>query len=383
MGGIGKVRHALRATTGAAVAVVAASLLLAEPAPAAPLDARLDNALERSLAQTRSPGVQAAIMRDGELVWSGQHGWRHRRARVGEGTLFSYASFSKLILASYTLELVERGALDLDTPIDAYVDPRVPGAGRVTPRMLLSHTGGYPELYADPRISRLFGPRYDPDRRWTYRLLFGALDDPSRPGSRFRYSNAGYIVLSYLVRELTPGPLHLGVGGFLADAGVPERLLTMRRTPEAARRIAHGYRVGRDGPADLFTGARSIPTDLYGLPWGDGMFAGTAVGAARFLDGLFVRKLLLDDARLTEMLEPSEQSLDVGDAYGLGVYPGWYRGRKWQGHDGFYGGYTTAGFTDLGRGVTIFVAANGLGGKDRTPPATTVWKALARAYGNG
>jgi D-alanyl-D-alanine carboxypeptidase len=366
---------------GGVLAGLVSALLIAGPATGAAVEQRLDRALAGSHATTKSPGVQAAIVQDGEVVWSGERGFKHRRARVQRSTLFSYASFSKLILASYSLELVERGVLGLDTPIGAYVDPRVPGASDVTPRMLLSHTGGYPELYADPLMARLFGRDYDPNRRWTYRLLLGALDEPRRPGANYRYSNAGYIVLSYLARELTPGPLHEGISEFLAAAGVTERALTMRRSREAARRIAHGFRLGRIGPADLFKGARGIPTDLFGMPWGDGMFAGTAEGAARFLDGLLVRGALLDDATVAAMLRPSEQSLDVRDAYGLGIYPGWYRGHRWHGHDGYYGGYTTAGFTDIERGLTIFVAANGVSGNDRDSPATTVWKALARAYG--
>lgn len=379
-------------TTARWLPSILAALLCAAALPAcAAGDAReqpLDRAFERTLARTTSPGAQAAVIDDGELVYSGAAGSAvtRPRQRVGATSLFAYASFSKAIVAAYALDLVERSRIELDAPIDAYVGDAVPGSGRVTVRMLLTHTAGYPDIYSSPAMLKLFGRRYDPNRHWSYRRVLDAVRPPRRPGSRYRYSNAAFIILSYIERELSEQPLPVAFERFIAPAGriepIEDRSLTMRITPAAAARFTHGYEYGGNGPADTFAGAELVPTDLYGMPWGDGLFAGTALGAAQFLDALLAADgLLLAPATVTEMLTPTEQSRAAGEPYGMGLYPIRAAGRTWVGHDGAYGGYTSAGFTDRERGVTIVVLANGERPRNGSP-AAQIWRALAAAYGS-
>src|SRR5687767_9387608 len=141
------------------LALVAASLLAGAQAQAASLSERLDRALDRGLASTGSPGAQAAIVQDGQVVWTGAAGKaRTRPPRPVSGrTLFSYASLGKTLLASLVLDRVESGELQLDVPIDTYIGDEVPGTGQVTIRMLLSHTAGYPDVYSSPEVGPLFG----------------------------------------------------------------------------------------------------------------------------------------------------------------------------------------------------------------------------------
>ncbi|MEV4371902.1 hypothetical protein AB0J71_32865 [Nonomuraea sp. NPDC049637] len=94
---------------------------------------------------------------------------------------------------------------------------------------------------------------------------------------------------------------------------------------------------------DFFTayGATGIPTDhLYGLPSGDGMFAGTALGGARFLNALYMRKELLRPGTVKQMIMPSPQAVALGDTYGMATYRATVGGRVWQGHEGGYCGFT-------------------------------------------
>lgn len=186
------------------------------------------------------------------------------------------------------------------------------------------------------------------------------------------------------MRKLSEDPLHVGFAEFLAPAGrvepIDERSVTMRITPAAARLFTHGYQFGLRPPG-TFAGADLVPTDLYGVPWGDGLFAGTALGAAQFLDGLLAAGLLLDPGTVADMVKPTEESREAREPYGMGLFPIEAAGRRWIGHDGSYGGYTSEGFTDRRRGVTITVLANGerLRGDDGAP-AAKIWRALANAY---
>lgn len=355
-------------------------------ATAATREQRLDRAFGRSLERISSPGAQVAVLDDGELVYSDAAGVAiaRPRERVSASSLFSFASFSKAIVAAYALDLVEQGRIGLDEPIAAYIGNAVAGSHRVTVRMLLTHTAGYPDIYSSSEMVRLFGERYDPNRHWTYRRVLGAVRPPRHPGRSYRYSNAAYIILSYVLRDVSDQPLHVAFEELLAPAGrvepIDERSVTMRIAPAAADLFTHGYEVGSRRP-DTFAGADLVPTDLYGMPWGDGLFAGTALGAAQFLDGLLAaRGLLLGPRTVARMAQPTEQSRDSREPYGMGLYPIGAAGHRWIGHDGAYGGYTSQGFTDRRRGVTIAVLANGERIRGGGSPATAIWRALARAY---
>ncbi len=333
---------------------------------------------------TATPGVQAVVMDNGKVLWAANRGQARIRSS-GEGprpvkarTLFSYASFGKQILAAYTLYLVEQDRIDLDLPIGRYLGGSFPGGETVTTRMLLNHTAGYPDVYSSREVGPLFGRNYDPDRRWSFRELLPGIKPPARPGRRFNYSNTGYIVLLRLVDRRTPGSLSRALARFLSPAGVSSdvgrSVATMQRSGSAARRFANGYfgaaRFGRF--EDAFKGASTVPTDIYGSPFGDGAFAGTALAAARFLNSLFLGGDLLDRSTVKAMTRP----LPSSGGYGLGSFRVRRAGATWQGHDGSYGGFTTAGFVDRKRGLTIFVAANK--DDDRFDTASRIWKRLAR-----
>jgi CubicO group peptidase (beta-lactamase class C family) len=315
------------------------------------LDATLDFI---QAAQGGGGGVQAVLVRNGRVLWSAERGVAilDPPASVDRHTLFAFGSFGKLMLSAFALDRVESGALDLDAPISKYVGDSVPGSRVVTVRTLLTHTAGYAEVYDSAEVGPFFGDQYDPNREWSFATLLPGIHDPVDPGARWEYSNTGYIVLAHVLDAITPGPLERAYIRFVWRAGLTERELTMQRSPFALSRFAHGYVGTGSSLSDSFAGAAGIPTDLYGLPFGDGAFAGTALGAARFLDALFVRGRLLPFDSVRQMIEPTPQSLAAGPQremqnYGMGTASYNAAGRVWHGHDGTHVGFTTMGATDL------------------------------------
>ncbi|MER5624325.1 serine hydrolase domain-containing protein [Streptosporangium sp. NPDC002544] len=348
----------------------------------------LDAAFAKAVGRIGGPGTQAIAMRDGQVFWSANAGKAIDDPATPDtdSTMFAYASFGKLVLGAYTLHLVENGLLALDKPISIYLGNDAPGSNVVTLRMLLAHTAGYNDLYEAPETAPLFegGDQYDPNRRYTWEMLAPGIHEPVSPGTSYEYSNTGFCILARLLSRASGGDAALenGIKQFLQNAGEAGDQLTAQRSQSVYLRFAHGYYTHAgpsEGSLDYFTayGATGIPTDLYGMPFGDGMFAGTAFGAARFLDALFVGGKLLKPATIMSMTTPTTQALAADDTYGMATYRTEVSQRVWQGHAGAFGGFTSMGGTDRTRGVTLMVVTNREG---NASIAEVIWKELAKAY---
>jgi CubicO group peptidase (beta-lactamase class C family) len=304
--------------------------------------ARLDAVLADAAGSAGTIGAQAALLHAGSVVWTGRYGVTDLTGEtpVTDDTTFSLASLGKTLVATLALRLVEEGRLDLDAPIANVLGDEVPGAAVVTPRMLLSHTAGYPDIYETPQVAALMAPDggepgsggvCDPDRPFTWETLRPGLLEPVDPGARWEYSNGGYIVLTEMLVRILGGADALEAAwsqtAARSGAGLGDDVLTMDRA--TVRHLAHGYDRRPDGRlVDPYAAhpPAGVPTDLFGLPFGDGLFAGAAVAVGRFLDGLLVRRTVLRPETVDLMTTASAQAAaaDVPDpdlaTYGLGVY---------------------------------------------------------------
>ncbi len=97
------------------------------------------------------------------------------------------------------LQLVEAGKVHLDDSVAQYLDeyPNGEFAAHVTIRELLTHTGGAGDI---------FGPKFDAHRRdlrelRDYSQLYGDRAPEFAPGSRYSYSNYGFIILGLVIEQ--------------------------------------------------------------------------------------------------------------------------------------------------------------------------------------
>jgi CubicO group peptidase (beta-lactamase class C family) len=115
-------------------------------------------------------------------------------------TRFNLGSVTKTFTAVSVLQLAERGKLSLDDPLSKYL-PDVPGAesaDRITIRQLLTHTSGLGD-HVNAMARDPFRTRY----RTVGSMLELVRGVPPmfEPGSRWRYSNSGYLVLGAVIEK--------------------------------------------------------------------------------------------------------------------------------------------------------------------------------------
>jgi CubicO group peptidase (beta-lactamase class C family) len=213
------------------------------PAPAppgakarGPLGAALDGYLRRLEAFGFSGSVLVA--RRGEVLVDAGYGFAV--AETGEpytpDTLFDVASVSKQFTAAAVLELEKEGRLRVEDTLARFFPGAPPDKAGITLHQLLTHTSGLPDV---------LGAEYEPvSRDEMLRRAFAAAL-LVRPGTRFRYSNAGYSVLAAVVEVVSGRPLgELMRAKLFLPAGMRH---TGFRLPVWDRRhLARGY--GLDGP---------------------------------------------------------------------------------------------------------------------------------------
>jgi CubicO group peptidase (beta-lactamase class C family) len=130
---------------------------------------------------------------------------------IGRDTMFSTASTSKWITANAVMHLVQQGSLDLDQPISDYLTRwQLPQSefdnDKVTGRLLLSHMAGLadglgfgdyePDESVPTLEESLSMPRASGEREVEIKVGL-------EPGTEFKYSGGGYLLLQLLIEELS------------------------------------------------------------------------------------------------------------------------------------------------------------------------------------
>lgn len=158
----------------------------------------IDRWLQQLHAEKRFNGA-VLIVRDGEPLLMKTYGFTDHTAResLTNQSSFRLASVSKQFTAAGVLMLVARGTLELDRPVDEYLEDFP--YRNVTIRHLLNQTSGVPDVY----MSLAEGHRDEVGKVLT---LTNAVDlinrYPARasiPGDAYAYSNTNYILLARII----------------------------------------------------------------------------------------------------------------------------------------------------------------------------------------
>jgi uncharacterized protein YbbC (DUF1343 family)/CubicO group peptidase (beta-lactamase class C family) len=293
--------------------------------------ARMDTVIQDEIAKQRLPGAVVLVGRRGRLVWQKSYGSRAvqpAREAMTADTIFDVASLTKVVAtATSIMILVERGKVRLNDPVSTYI-PELKGEGResITIEQLLTHRSGY-------------APDFDLRERWTgydeaiKRLIKEPLRNP--PGTRFTYSDIGFIALGEVVKRVSGMPLdqfakhNIFLPLHMRDTGFrPAATLRARIAPTENRRGQLSY-LG-DTPSNLgvegdvwLRGQVHDPTSyrMNGVAGHAGLFSTAkdlAIYAQMILNGgTFAGARILSPLSVAEMTRPRLVS-STGATRGLG-----------------------------------------------------------------
>jgi D-alanyl-D-alanine carboxypeptidase len=143
------------------------------------------------------------VSKNGKPVLAEAYGFADRERKIPDtlGTRFRIGSMNKMFTAVAILQLVQAGKLGLNDALGEYLTdyPNKDLAAKVTVHELLTHTGGTGDF---------FGPEFTAHRLELHTLqdyvkLFGSRATKFEPGSRWEYSNYGFILLGVVIEKVS------------------------------------------------------------------------------------------------------------------------------------------------------------------------------------
>lgn len=217
--------------------------------------------------------VQYALIHNGEIVVSGQSGFadRDKKKAPTKDSIYGIGSISKVFTTVAIMQLVEKGILDLDTPVINYIPDFKMADERykdITVRMLINHSSGLMGNLVNNTI--LF---YDPDSVNTDEFLENLSTQRLKadPGSFSVYSNDGFTLAEILVERVTKSSFT----NYIYDNISKPLGLSNTKTPQS------GF--PRLQLAKAYYDADALPADYANFIGAGGLYS-TAEDLCHFLD---------------------------------------------------------------------------------------------------
>jgi CubicO group peptidase (beta-lactamase class C family) len=293
------------------------------------------------------PGLALLVSRGGKIVQAQGFGLANVELQVPVKleTVFQSGSVGKQFTATAVMMLVEEGKVRLDDPLTKYF-PDAPASWKeVTVRELLSHTAGfgdYPEKFN-------FRKDWTEDQELK---LVESIPLAYPPGTRWEYSNLGYLTLGILIHRVT-GEFY---GDFLQQRIFhPLDMQTTRIISEA------------DIIPNRAAGYRLVKGELKNQEWVAPMVNTTADGSLYFSildlakwDAALYTEKLLKRSSLDQMWTPAKLKNGQPNKEGYGF--GWSieerHGHHVVSHAGAWQGFKSAIARYVNDQLTVVVLAN-------------------------
>jgi len=320
--------------------------------------AQLTAAVAEEMERLSIPGAIVGVWQDGATPYVRAFGVRDKatgrpmrtdlRMRIGSET--------KTFTGTAVLQLVDKGKVGLDSPIDRYIDD-VPNGDEITIRQLLEMRSGLPTYNQVAAWVRAAAA--DPHRQWTRReLLAYSFAEPAlfAPGTSYHYSNTNTLLLGQVVRKVSGqpltrylrrhilDPLHLGHTSFPLGAAFP--------SPHAQGYTNFTPDCIESGDPDACATVNSTSWN-FSWAWAAGGMVSTLGDLHRWARMVATGKLL---SRATQRQRIRFREAEVeGVGYGLALADS----HGWIGHDGVMFGWESTTIYLPSEKATVVVLVNG------------------------
>ena len=273
--------------------------------------ARARQLVRTGVAEQNIPGLSVAVGRAGELLWTESFGWAdlENRVPVVPEMKFRIGTASMALTSAAVGVLLEKNRLKLDEEIHTYVPAYPRKQWPVTLRQLMGHVAG---VRTDAGDEGPFGERCE--RPADGLRLFSTQSLLFEPGTRYRFSSFGWILVSAAVEAAAGEPLYTFMRNHIFEPlGMKDTAPDSKTNPPPNRVTFYFPRFA----ADPRYGFQFAPSVDYSCYTGAMAFLSTPADLVRFAMAMHDGKLLQPETvRLLQASQRLASGADTG--YGLG-----------------------------------------------------------------
>ncbi len=293
----------------------------------------LEDMIAHEMRDKGIPALSIALVDSQRVVWARGFGWADsaKGVRATAETVYRVGSVSKLFTDLAVMQLVERGALSLDSDVSRYITtfhPQNQYGKPITLRQLMSHRSG---LVREPPVGNYFDTTRPSLGATVASLNRTALVYP--PESTAKYSNAGIAVVGYVLERVRGTPFVRYVKRAVLDA-IDMRGSAFEPTADVKGRLSQAQMWTLHGRTF------DAPKFELGMEPAGSMYA-SVLEMTQFISALLRRdERLVKGATLDTMWTP-QYARAASTGFGLGFAVGQHDGRRLVRHGGAIYGFAT------------------------------------------
>jgi CubicO group peptidase (beta-lactamase class C family) len=228
----------------------------------------------------------AVLVGDGDvIVYEGAFGFADEAWKIANTptTRFQIGSLTKQFTAAMILKLAQDGRINLDSTLSSYLPNYRRDVGEaVTIRQLLGHSAGIPDFVHRPDIMQIVKEPLTPEAVVSKYCSNGL---EFTPGTQFKYSNCGYLILGELYEQIAAESYAEGLRHFTARADLTDTGISGPRAVVPRLATAYVIENGRETKAPYIDwsvafssgGIYSTVRDLW--HWREELVSGRLLGA--------------------------------------------------------------------------------------------------------
>jgi D-alanyl-D-alanine carboxypeptidase len=276
--------------------------------------AKLDQLFDRLLEKNKGMG-SLALAKDGNVLYTRSFGYRQvdgtEKKPLIATTKYRIGSITKTFTAVMIFQLVEEGKLKLTDTLHRFF-PQIPNAARITIGQMLAHRSGIHNIEPDGS----WGKQPRTKDEVVARIAQGQPD--FEPDANHKYSNAGYVLLGYIVEKVGGKPYPEALTERITSkVGLKDTYLGVGNTdPGKNEALSYRYIGGWKEAAELD----------FSIPGGAGSILSTPTDMTKFIQALFDLKLISQNSL--------KQMTTIRDGEGMGMEPFSFAGKTLYGHTG-------------------------------------------------
>lgn len=276
---------------------------------------KIDSLLTYLYANNKFMG-SIAIQEKGEIVFEKAYGYADVETKTAANpkTRYKIGSITKMFTSAIIFQLAEEKKLTLDTKLSDFF-PKIKNAGKITIADMLNHKSGLYNYTDNPEFgtykSKLQNRKDMLTRLESYPAAF-------EPGEKAEYSNSNYLLLGYIIQDITKKPYKDNVMSRIVNkAGLKNTYYYSKINPKKNEAFSYSY-------AD----SKWVKTEEWheSVAGAAGALQSTPADLTKFIKALFDGKIITKES-LDQMT-----TLDMGFGKGIFAYP--FIERKFFGHNG-------------------------------------------------